>query len=120
MKHYRRFFALVLAGVLLLACAACGGGLSNKIAARPVIMYQDQIYVEIDVSEKDLESEDMSYVGVIISTGPTNKLPKENWHGNDSKLLDADVYLSSIDGTLHLLLNNGRQIKMGLVLPLTA
>ena len=26
MKHYKRFFALMLAGVLLLACAACGGG----------------------------------------------------------------------------------------------
>ena len=29
MKHYRRIFALVLAGVLLLACACCGG-LSNR------------------------------------------------------------------------------------------
>ena len=26
MKHYKRFFALVLAGVLLMACAGCGGG----------------------------------------------------------------------------------------------
>ena len=25
MKHHKRFFALVLAGALLLACAACGG-----------------------------------------------------------------------------------------------
>jgi len=27
MKHYRRFFALVLVGALLLGCAGCGGGL---------------------------------------------------------------------------------------------
>ena len=26
MKHYRRFFALVLAGALLLGCVGCGGG----------------------------------------------------------------------------------------------
>jgi len=32
MKHYRRFFALVLAGVLLLACTACSGGNEDKTA----------------------------------------------------------------------------------------
>jgi len=30
MKHYRRFFALMLVGTLLLACGACGGGPSGN------------------------------------------------------------------------------------------
>ena len=53
----------------------------------------------------------MSYVGEIASVVPSHEMPKENWQGNYDTLLKGKVFLS-IDGTLYLLLSNGRQIEM--------
>ena len=109
MKHYTRFVALTLVGVLLLACAACGEG---KVTMRPAVMYQGDLYMDSGrLSDKDLEGEDMSYVGEITSLVPSYELPKEDWQGNNESQLNAKVYLSD-DGTMHLLLTNGRQIEM--------
>jgi hypothetical protein len=74
-------------------------------------MCQGDLYFEEGLSDQDLEHEDMSYVGEITSLVPSHEMPKEDWQGNYETLLNGKVYLS-IDGTLHLLLSNGRQIEM--------
>ena len=109
MKHYTRFVALTLVGVLLLACAACGEG---KVTMRPAVMYQGDLYMDSGrLSDKDLEGEDMSYVGEITSLVPSYELPKEDWQGNNESQLKAKIYLSN-DGTMHLLLTNGTLLEM--------
>jgi len=103
----KRYLALVLAGLMLLACAACGEG---KTAMRPAIMYQGDLYLEVGISDIDLEGENTSYAGEITSLVPSYELPQEDWQGNNETQLNAKVYLSD-DGTLHLLLSNGRLIE---------
>jgi hypothetical protein len=86
----------------------------GPVSMRPAIMYQGDLYFEeglLSVSDRDLESEDISYIGKIASLVPEHEMPKEDWQGNYETLLNGKVYLS-VDGTLHLLLSNGRQIKM--------
>ena len=105
------FVAIAVLLLVLLICELYSSYYPGPVAMRPAIMYQGNLFLEEGLSDKDLKSADMTYIGEIVSLIPSHEMPKEDWQGNYETLLNGKAYLS-IDGTLHLLLSNGRQIEM--------
>jgi len=91
MKHYRRFFALVLAGALLLACAACGGGGVRMSFGKSDLFSEDEIKSAADAVIEKFNSD---FTGCTMTklwydeAVSTDALGRKNLHSEDD--LDPD------------------------------